>query len=540
MTARNHGDVTASASTRQLPQPGDEVELSVGEVVHGGWCVARLSEGPVIFVRHALPGERVRAVITQTTSRLARADATAILDASADRVEPPCPNAHPGGCGGCDWQHASLPAQRALKAAVVRQQLRRIAGIERDVSVEPMPGDETGLGWRTRVKFAVGQDGVAGLRRHRSHDIMEIGDCPIAHPLIDAAAVTGRRWPGVVSVEVAAAPASGQRAVIVLGDAPTPEIEADIVVFGRAGRTGRARRADRAGRAEGAKRAGRTGGAERAGRTGGAGGAGSAGRAKAAERAGPMGAGGPGYLRQRAAGRGWRVSPVGFWQVHPAAADTLAAAVIDALRPEPGEVALDLYCGAGLFAGVLATAVGPAGAVIGIEADATAVRDARHNLRATPWARVHRGDAAVLLARNGLSGASLAVLDPPRTGVARPIIDLLSAGASPSPPGGRGRAGEAGGRSGTAGTGGSDGPGGPGPADGAGAPGPAGGSEGSGGPGGAGRVRRIAYVSCDPATLARDIAAFGAAGWSLEALRGFDAFPMTHHVECLAALARTS
>jgi tRNA/tmRNA/rRNA uracil-C5-methylase (TrmA/RlmC/RlmD family) len=446
--------VTASASTRQLPQPGEEVELSVGEAAHGGWCVARPAEGPVIFVRHALPGERVRAEITQTTSRLARADATAILDASADRVEPPCPHAHPGGCGGCDWQHASLPAQRALKAAVVRQQLRRIAGVERDVSVEPMPGDETGLGWRTRVKFAVGRDGVAGLRRHRSHEIMEIGDCPIAHPLIDATAVTGRRWPRAVSVEVAAAPGSGQRAVIVTGDAPTTKIEADIVLSEPAGRAGRV---------------GRTGGAGRGG------------RAERAGRAGPVTARGAGYLRQRAAGRDWRVSPAGFWQVHPAAADTLASAVLDALRPEPGEVALDLYCGAGLFAGVLATAVGPSGAVIGIEADVMAVRDARHNLRATPWARVHRGDAAVLLARNGLSGASLAVLDPPRTGVARPIIDLLSAG-----------------------------------------------------------VRRIAYVSCDPATLARDIAAFGVAGWSLEALRGFDAFPMTHHVECLATLSRGS
>ena len=407
--AREHGGVTASASARQLPEPGEEVELSVGEVAHGGWCVARPTAGPVIFVRHALPGEQVRAVITQTTSRLARADATAILAASADRVEPPCPHARPGGCGGCDWQHASLPAQRALKAAVVRQQLRRIAGIERDVSVEPMPGDETGLGWRTRVKFGVGQDGVAGLRRHRSHEIMEIGDCPIAHPLVDAAAVTGRTWPGAVSVEVAAAPGSGQRAVIVTGGAPAPEIAADTVLSGRAGRAG---------------------GAGRAGRPG---------------RGGPAVVRGRGYLRQRAAGRDWRVSPAGFWQVHPDAADTLAAAVLDVLRPEPGEVALDLYCGAGLFAGVLATAVGPSGAVIGIEADATAVRDARHNLRATPWARVHRGDAAALLARNGLSGASLAVLDPPRAGVARPVIDLLSAGASwPGRAGPARRAGRAG------------------------------------------------------------------------------------------------
>jgi tRNA/tmRNA/rRNA uracil-C5-methylase (TrmA/RlmC/RlmD family) len=195
---------------------------------------------------------------------------------------------------------------------------------------------------------------------------------------------------------------------------------------------------------------------------------------------------GPGYLRQRAAGRDWRVRATGFWQVHPGAADTLAAAVLDALRPQPGEVALDLYCGAGLFAGVLAAAVGPEGAVVGIEADPAAVRDARHNLRSTPWARVHRGDVAAVLARNGLSGASLAVLDPPRTGVARPVIDLLSA---PFPAGGR--------------------------------------------------VGRIAYVSCDPATLARDISVLRESGWSLEALRAFDAFPMTHHVECLATLTRS-
>jgi tRNA/tmRNA/rRNA uracil-C5-methylase (TrmA/RlmC/RlmD family) len=445
--------VTVSASARTVPEPGEEIELSVGEVAHGGWCVARPAVGPVIFVRHALPGEQVRAVITQTTSRLARADATVILEASPDRVEPPCPYAHPGGCGGCDWQHASLPAQRALKAAVVRQQLRRIAGIERDVSVEPMPGDESGLGWRTRVKFAVSQHGAAGLRRHRSHEIMEIGDCLIAHPLVDAAAVTGRSWPGTASVEVAVAPGSGQRAVIVAGSAPAAEIAADTVLSEPAGRAGRPVPS------------------------------GGAGRSRRAGQAGSVVLRGRGYLRQRAAGRDWRVSPAGFWQVHPGAADTLAAAVLDALRPRPGEVALDLYCGAGLFAGVLATAVGPSGAVIGIESDAAAVRDARHNLRATPWARVHRGDVAALLARNGLSGASLVVLDPPRAGVARPVIDLLSAPPLP--------------------------------------------------------VRRIAYVSCDPATLARDLAALGEAGWSLEALRAFDAFPMTHHVECLATLTRT-
>src|SRR5580658_1904887 len=116
---------------------GQTVEVTTVDVAQGGWCVARPDGLPVLFVRHALPGERVLARVTEVTSRFARADAIEILAASPDRVVPPCPHAHPGGCGGCDWQHATLPAQRLLKAAVIRQQLRRMAGIDREVTVEP-------------------------------------------------------------------------------------------------------------------------------------------------------------------------------------------------------------------------------------------------------------------------------------------------------------------------------------------------------------------------------------------------------------------
>ncbi len=189
-------------------------------------------------------------------------------------------------------------------------------------------------------------------------------------------------------------------------------------------------------------------------------------------------------LSQRAAGRDWRVSAGAFWQVHPAAADALAGAVTAGLRPRAGDVALDLYCGAGLFAGVLAAAVGPGGTVIGVEADQAAVRDARHNLREWPWARVHRGDVAAVLRRGGLPPARLAVADPPRSGLAREVIDYLSAA-------GNGAA-------------------------------------------------RFGYVSCDPATLARDIGLLAQRGWALESLRAFDAFPMTHHVECVAILRAPS
>jgi tRNA/tmRNA/rRNA uracil-C5-methylase (TrmA/RlmC/RlmD family) len=432
------------------PAAGDLLHLTAGEVVHGGWCVARVDDtGWVIFVRHCLPGERIRARVTQVTSHFARADAIEILDPSPDRVPPPCPYAGPGRCGGCDWQHASLPAQRRLKAAVVRQQLGKLAGLDIEVDVEEVPGAANGLGWRTIVTFAVDADGRAGLRRHRSREVVRVSECLIAHPLVTGAGVTRRQWPGAESVEVSAAPDTGERGLLVgsvrparhrpaasaggpgLADLP-PAAADSVLIQGRAGKRTPVR--------------------------------------------------GRGYLTRSAAGRTWRVSLGGFWQVHPGAADLLAGAVLDALEPQPGDRALDLYTGAGLFAGVLAQAVGPDGAVIGIEEDAATVRDARHNLREWPWARVHQGDAGAVLGRLGLGGATIAVLDPPRTGAARTVTDRL---CDPDP-----------------------------------------------------ALRTIAYVSCDPATLARDLRLLLSGGWQLSRLRAFDAFPMTHHVECMAVLTR--
>ncbi len=433
-------------------QAGQVVEITAGDVAHGGWCVARPDDGPAVFVRHALPGETVLARITDVTSRLARAEAVEILTASPDRVAAPCPHARPGGCGGCDWQHAALPAQRALKAAVIRQQLKRLTGLDREVTVEPLPGAEDpggGFGWRTRVQFAVGPDGVAGLRAHRSHQVINVGTCLIAHPGITDLGLTARRWPGTASVEALVATGSGERAVIITpekgsGARPAEGITADSVL----------------------RRSGPSN-----------------------HRLTPV-RGRP-YLSQHAGGRDWRVSAGAFWQVHPAAADVLTRAVITALGPRAGDVALDLYCGAGLFAGALAAVTGPTGTVIGVEADGAAVRDARHNLRELPWARVHRGDVASVLRRSGRRGsqpgllppARLVVADPPRSGLVREIVDFLGAKEN--------------------------------------------------------GAARFAYVSCDPATLARDIGLLVARGWVLDDLRGFDAFPMTHHVECVATLVRT-
>ncbi|HEU5159333.1 MAG TPA: class I SAM-dependent RNA methyltransferase [Streptosporangiaceae bacterium] len=431
------------------------LELEIGPVAHGGWCVAR-QDGRVVFVRHALPGERVRARVTDVTKSFLRADAVEVLKASPDRVPAPCPFAGPGRCGGCDWQHVTLPAQRRLKAAVIEEQLSRLAGIERSVVVEeiPMPDDvltPPGLGWRTRVQFTVRRDGAVGLRRHRSHEIEPIDACLIAHPEVERLGIERRRWPGVAGVAAIVSAATGDR-VVVLSERGARG-GAHGGGRGRGGRPARIPRLDVPVRlVRGRPEPGR----------------------------------GLPYVREAAAGRLWQVSGDGFWQVHPGAAQLLADAVLAALRPRPGDIAVDLYCGAGLFAGVLGERIGPDGLVVGIESDAQAVHDARFNLRDLPQVSIEHGKAEDLLdaidfgtaGGGAVDRADLVVLDPPRTGAGRTVVDRVARLAG----------------------------------------------------------RRIAYVSCDPATLARDLAYFRDLGWTLDALRAFDAFPMSHHVEMLATL----
>ncbi len=189
--------------------------LDVGPIAHGGHCVARY-ESRVIFVRHALPGERVRLKITDDShDRFWRADAIEVLEPHPERVASRCPIAGPGGCGGCDFQHVGLAEQRRLKSAVVTEQLRRLAGWEWSGEVEEVSSPETvdGLNWRTRMRYHVDVEGRAGLRVHRSHRVIALpgGGCPIASPRTPN--VTGIQWPPDSEVDAVAA-ADGEALLI--------------------------------------------------------------------------------------------------------------------------------------------------------------------------------------------------------------------------------------------------------------------------------------------------------------------------------------
>jgi tRNA/tmRNA/rRNA uracil-C5-methylase (TrmA/RlmC/RlmD family) len=194
--------------TSPSPEVGPQVALEVGpvevgSVAHGGHCVAR-HDGRVIFVRHALPGEQVMVRITDSShDRFWRGDAVRVLQPSPDRVRPPCAIAGPGRCGGCDFQHVDLAAQRALKAQVVAEQLQRLGGISWTGSVEAVstPGTEDGLGWRTRMRYLVDDQGRAGLRAHRSHKVIALPEngCIIAS--VATPSVVGQRWPPGAAVQ---------------------------------------------------------------------------------------------------------------------------------------------------------------------------------------------------------------------------------------------------------------------------------------------------------------------------------------------------
>ena len=408
----------------------DRVTVEIDTIAHGGHCVAR-HEGRVIFVRHAIPGEQVEVVVTGQgpKGRYLQADAVRIIRPSPDRVEAPC--AYSSDCGGCDFQHVRIGRQRELKAEVLREQLTRLGGIESiagesltdAVQVVAVPGDSEGLNWRTRVRYAIDDAGRVGFRRHHSHTVVPIDVCALASEELTSIGVQQHQWPQTRDV-IAVAANSGDRVVIpepTHVGTPARSLPVDVAVPGLRGR---------------------------------------------------------GWVRELAGGREWRVAADGFWQVHPGAADALVTYVREILQPQDGEHLLDLYSGVGLFAGLLAPDLGPTGKVDAVEVSITACSDARRNLHDVQTVRIHQSAVDTWLSSKQQTEVDIVVLDPPRGGAGRRVIESIVDLAP----------------------------------------------------------RAVAYVACDPAALGRDIGYVRALGWHVASVRGFDLFPMTHHMEAVALM----
>lgn len=446
----------------------DELPLRLGPIAHGGHTVARTGEGRVVFVRHGLPGELARVRFTEAgpDARFWRGDVVEVLEAHPHRrarhvwdLADPLLSWAQGRApvGGAEFGHAELAAQRELKAAVVQEQLSRLAGLDTEVVVEAMPGeDPLGRGWRTRAHFAVDPAGRIGMHPHRSAAVVPVDGFPLLLPGADDLRLAELDLRGVERVDVAA-PADGGTPLVHLSLAAGADRQR---LRRELSRLGQDREVSVTARAEDGRELETW-----------------AGRAGVVEHAGP---------------HRWEVSAEGFWQIHRCAPAFLLGSVAGAAAARPGERALDLYAGAGLFTAALADAVGEAGAVLAVEGSPVTSADARRTFADRPQVRVERGSVDKVLARtwpvtapgrrpargSRTARPDVVVLDPPRAGAGRAVVDRLVALAP----------------------------------------------------------RRIVYLACDPATLARDLGRFRRTGWRVRGLRAFDMYPNTHHVETLAVL----
>jgi len=188
-----------------------EIELDIEKVAHGGIFVAR-HEGRVVFVSHTAPGEKVRArVFEDKGGSFCRAETIEVLDSSGSRVPHIWKEADRLGAGGAEFGHLKLDYQRKLKTDVLAESLSRMGGIEREVTVLPVPGDEliNGLGYRTRIQLHVSAEGVAGPYKERTHEVVPVKSLPLANSEINELGIHLKNWQDVKRIEISTASTGG-------------------------------------------------------------------------------------------------------------------------------------------------------------------------------------------------------------------------------------------------------------------------------------------------------------------------------------------
>jgi 23S rRNA (uracil1939-C5)-methyltransferase len=394
----------------------------------------------VVFVPYAAPADRVSATVIERRAGYLRARVASVVVPGPDRVLPGC--RYFPTCGGCQWQHVAPGAQRAAKAAIVAEQLARIAGV-RDADVRPTLPSPADWHYRARITLAV-EGRRAGYQRARSHTLVEIADCPIAEPVLAAHLGAAREWIRTLRaplrrVTIAAAPGGVALAATATARPGPADLGASEALLARVATV------------RGMVVSG--GGAR-------------------------LVAGDPTVRVSLEPGLDLEVPADVFTQVNPGANRTLVETVVSLGSFAAGERVLDLYCGAGNFSLPLARR---GAAVLGIERSTVAVAAARANAARLGLDATFRAAAVADVLRDVPAGSiDAVVLDPPRRGAADALPALAAL-----------------------------------------------------------RARRIIYVSCDPATLARDVQRLLAHGYRLGRVQPIDVFPQAYHVETAAELRLT-
>jgi len=435
------------------------LQLTIEKLVYGGDGLARLpadehGRGKAVFVPFVLAGERVEAAVVEEKPGFARASADEILEASPQRIEPRCPYFQR--CGGCHYQHASYEHQLESKAAVLKENLRRIAKLELDKELKLHPSPAWHYRNRTRLKVQTEPEFALGYYKFNSHELLPVEECPISSPLINRAIAafwelgsTGRVGNGIQEVEFFANEDDTQ---LLIEAYCASEIRKDTAeqwareVQGALPRVAgvamiRAHRASVAFQG-----------------------------ATDPERIALSGAAELTYKTEQAS---YRVSAGAFFQVNRHLIDQLVN-VIAAGRS--GHTALDLYAGVGLFSAVLSRGFAQ---VIAVESSPTSYADLLYN--SPPNVKAVRATVEQYLKNvAGKLPPDLVVVDPPRSGLGEGIVQALVTLEAP----------------------------------------------------------RVTYVSCDPATLSRDLGRLLQSAYRVEEAHLVDLFPQTYHLESVFHLAR--
>jgi 23S rRNA (uracil1939-C5)-methyltransferase len=471
-SARSDGDARAGSEPPvRTPRAGDVVEVVIAELGHGAVGIARHASGLVCLVPHALPGERVTAVVVRRQTTLAHARLVQVLDASPRRVVPPCPFF--SRCGGCDVQHLAYADQLASKRDILLRTLTRALGQEVERLVAPMTASPSPLGYRNRATYHV-RGLELGFVDHTGREVVAIERCLLVEPAVERVFLTVRGWLAAEGAVLAPV----LREVVARGSDTGPEGGGALCVLVVAAETLPPASLARWRTSCFAAALAALGAALAP--------AGLWLHAKARDAKVTFGAtfahvAGAVRLREQVGPVALELSPASFAQANPALAALLYARAAAWLAPRPDDVVLDLFSGSGALALHLAP---HCARVVAVELNAGAVADARasaarNRIDHVDW---HVGKCEVVTREQQRRGERMrcVVVNPPRTGLHEDLPRALAALG----------------------------------------------------------VERLAYVSCAPPTLARDLVRLRAQGFVIATIEPFDMFAQTHHVEVLVGLVR--
>jgi 23S rRNA (uracil1939-C5)-methyltransferase len=427
-----------------------------------GSGVARIN-GRAVFVARAAKGDDCEIRILKATNAAAWGKIERMFESSPDRAAPKCP--YFGKCGGCDFQHITYAAETEAKRQRVEDCLRRIGG--QDIKVGEIIAADSAERYRNKAQFPVGEGGRIGFYRERTHDVVDVEDCLIQSESASAAAGAVREWMKKYSI-----PAYDERTrrgtmrhvyVRTAGNG-----DALVCLMANADRLPKTRELVDAILAAAPETVGIVLGINTR-----------SGNVILAENYRTLY--GRDFLTDTLCGLEFRLSVPSFYQVNRAQAERLYGKAVEFAGLTGRETVLDLYCGTGTITLIMAKNAKKA---IGAEIVPEAIADARENAarNGVENAEFFCGDASDAAKRFAAEKMrpDVAVVDPPRKGLAGDVVDSI---AEMEPP-------------------------------------------------------RVVYVSCDPATLARDVKRFSERGYRLEKAAAVDLFPRTRHVETVVLMSR--